>query len=185
MWLYSHKERPSVFSRFHVNCNVSFCVLQDNFLKLMNAITDWVITVGHDATNAVSRMEGAWKPTPYSFKVPEQVRVPEDFHTITRAMLNPKQIPTYHHFQLITAEVINQRYWTWHLTHPQIGDDRFHLSRSMCRSAELRPTVHRSIAMKFKPSFTFPREHVHHVLYNLILHFMFCLTQGTWLGSMH
>ena len=99
-------------------------------MKSMQGVTDWVITVGTDAVNAVSRMEGAFKCTAYTFKVLENIKVPEDYYNLTTAMMNPQEIPTLDKFRATVTKILNNRYWTWHLTHPNIGD-RVHPTRSM------------------------------------------------------
>ena len=105
--------------------------LQTNFLKAYQGVADWTLNVGTEAVKALARMEEWFKVTPNTFKTIEQFRVPEDYLALCTEMLNPKVKPNMEFFRKVVNKILNRRYWSWHLLHPNIGSDRLHPTRRM------------------------------------------------------
>ena len=96
----------------------------------MFPLADMIISLRYKGVDLVKNIERDAKPTPGSFKVLEQMVVPEDWFNFHKAMMaEPKK--TLERLRHHATTIIRERWWTWILMHPDLSSTLIHSSRRM------------------------------------------------------
>ena len=107
---------------------------QDTFAKSMMPMYNFILVCRGQAVQMVQAIERAMpaaRLSPYSFKQLEQIRDPEDFHSIVCEMMDENHKPTAVRFGSVTGRIICNRWWVWILQHPQINTEEIQPTKSM------------------------------------------------------
>ena len=109
---------------------------QNNWLKNMYSITDWVLVCQAKAVNAVRKIEQRTPSLPLTFgKCLEQYCVPEDWHSLADDVLAAEKPWTVNTFVTRAKAILRRRWWNWCLLHPQLVTEKLiHPSRGMHHS---------------------------------------------------
>jgi hypothetical protein len=116
--------------------------LQDNWVKAMQPLASFISVAGDQAVDVVQALEGGSKKVgPYAFKVMEPFTVPDDYLKVATIMKDGSKKATPQRLRMVAGAVLRDRYWSWLLLHPGLGEDRIHPSRSVSPMPSLPPSI--------------------------------------------
>ena len=104
-----------------------------SWVKACGAVANFVLVTGSRGVALVSRMEnemGVKNGGPGTWRCMEPCHVPEDFLEIANLLERAKKLSPSKLRETVNS--VNLRRWlTWTITHPELGPDKIHESRSM------------------------------------------------------
>lgn len=110
------------------------CCSQENWIKGMMPMVNWLLQSGSDAVEVLKRMEravGTKRLTPHTFKVLEPLVVPEDLRNLTTEMMDETKKPTASRLRNLVKRLLRARWWNWILMNPNVPHENVHESRRM------------------------------------------------------
>ena len=134
-WLcFAHTECPLFLTwifqwLFHVAC----CVprVQESWCKAMFCAAELVHQCGARAIQLLTEMEAVGKLTGYTFKPLEPLVHPDDWQRVVSMMGSCGTKPTAMKLRECATIVVQERWWSWVLLHPDLGPEDIHPSRSV------------------------------------------------------
>ena len=104
---------------------------QESWIKEHRPVAALIIEKTWLALRMVEAMERAGPVTAATFRPLQAVVHPEDLEKVIGMMDPGEAKPTSKRLRDVVRTILTDRYWTYHLTHPQMDETHIHPTRSV------------------------------------------------------